>query len=100
MIDWERADALRAEIGDDDFAEVAALFLQECDDAVAGMLASGHAGPDALHFLKGAALNLGFDGLARLCATGEVAGAADPAAIAAAYAAARDAFRSRLAVAG
>lgn len=93
MIDWHRADALRAEIGADDFDEVAALFLQECDETIAAMCAAGLAGPDALHFLKGAALNLGFDALARLCAEGGPP--PDPARIASVYAATRAAFLSR-----
>lgn len=94
MIDWNRAAVLRAEIGADDFDEVAALFLQECDDTIAALCAAGHAGPESLHFLKGAALNLGFDALARLCAEGEESRPPDPARIATVYAETRAAFLS------
>lgn len=73
MIDWDRVEELRAEIGADDFDEVVALFLEEADEVIARL--SGAAGSGALeadlHFLKGAALNLGFDALAELCQDGE-----------------------------
>ena len=73
MIDWNRVADLRAEIGDESFAEVAEIFLEESDDVVAGM-PELVAAPDqarALHFLKGSALNLGFEDLAELCQKGE-----------------------------
>jgi histidine phosphotransfer protein HptB len=73
MIDWDRVKELRAEIGADDFAEVAAMFLEEADE-VAARLAPGltaKALEADLHFLKGAALNLGFDALSGLCQDGE-----------------------------
>lgn len=73
MIDWARAEDLRAEIGTDDFMEVVDLFLEETDASV-GRLAAGQP-PSAvegeLHFLKGSALNLGFRDLAALCQDGE-----------------------------
>lgn len=73
MIDWERVKELRAEIGADDFAEVAAMFLEEADEAVARLLPglTAKAIEADLHFLKGAALNLGFDALSGLCQDGE-----------------------------
>lgn len=99
MIDWDRADRLRDEIGADDFDDVVALFVQECDETIQTIRATGRAGPDVLHFLKGAALNLGFAELARLCAEGEglcpTAPPPDPARIVAVYAATRSAFLSR-----
>lgn len=73
MIDWDRVEELRSEIGADDFDEVVALFLEEADEVVARL--AGSAGSGALeadlHFLKGAALNLGFHTLAELCQDGE-----------------------------
>lgn len=73
MIEWERVNELRSEIGDDDFAEVVTLFLEEADDVILRMSAA--AGAKALeadlHFLKGAALNLGFADFAALCQEGE-----------------------------
>lgn len=103
MIDWSRVRDLQAEIGKVDFVEVAALFLEEAEEAVerlgtdrspAGLAA-------ALHFLKGSALNLGFDTLARMCADGERAvldnDDANLAAIIAAYAQSRTAFEQGIA---
>lgn len=73
MIEWERVNELRAEIGDDDFEEVVAMFLEEADEVIA------RTSPETcardleanLHFLKGAALNLGFTEFAMLCQVGE-----------------------------
>ena len=73
MIDWDRVKELRGEIGPDDFAEVAAMFLDEADEVIARL--SSDAGAKVieadLHFLKGAALNLGFSALSALCQDGE-----------------------------
>lgn len=74
MIDWSRIDELRAEIGDDDIADVVALFLEEADEVVAGLAGGGLGEADlaqALHALNGAALNLGLADLAALCAAAE-----------------------------
>jgi histidine phosphotransfer protein HptB len=73
MIDWDRVRELRAEIGADDFDEVAAMFLEEADEVVARLSPglSAKAIEADLHFLKGAALNLGFDALSGLCQDGE-----------------------------
>jgi hypothetical protein len=99
MIDWTRADALRAEIGDDGFHEVVNLFLDEADEAVARIARGAH--PDLaadLHFVRGSALNLGFAVLARLCDEGERMAATGDGArvdlglIAAVYAQSRAAF--------
>lgn len=108
MIDWNRVQALRLEIGADDFAEVVALFLEEADEAVARLQPG--AGPRALeadlHFLKGSALNLGFADFAALCQGAEraAAGPALPTETAAAgiaaiircYAASKTAFEAGL----
>ncbi len=73
MIDWARVAELQSEIGADDFSEIVALFLEEADLVVARI--SPDLGAKALcedcHFLKGAALNLGFRALAALCQSGE-----------------------------
>ena len=78
MIDWDTVTELRAEIGDEDFAEVVELFLDEVDEAMQ-RLRGGL--PEnklecCLHFLKGSALNLGFRAFSTLCAEGESAAAA------------------------
>ena len=84
MIDWERVSDLRSEIGDEGFAEVVEIFLEETDDVIARLSAGPpevQIGQD-LHFLKGSALNLGFSHLASLCQDGERrAGLGDAAAI-------------------
>lgn len=102
MIDWDRVANLRAEIGAEDFSEVAAMFLDEADEVVA-RLRRGGPGPGLeaeLHFLKGSALNLGFRELAGLCNDGEkraAAGAAvDVARVMQSYAASRAAFATGL----
>jgi HPt (histidine-containing phosphotransfer) domain-containing protein len=73
MIDWSRVNDLREEIGPESFDEVAELFLEEVDEAVAKL--DGPMTPKALesglHFVKGSALNLGFQTLAALCQAGE-----------------------------
>jgi hypothetical protein len=89
MIDWERISGLCEEIGAESFDEVMELFLTE----VGGVLDALEEGPglkDAMHFLKGTALNLGFSEFAGLCAAGELAastgsGQVDIAAVRASY---------------
>ena len=73
MIDWNRVGELRDEIGAEDFIEVVDLFLEEVDEIVERL---GHTPDPAryeedMHFLKGSALNLGFQAFAALCADGE-----------------------------
>lgn len=81
MIDWERVDELREEIGAEDFGEVVELFLDEVEEVISRL----KAGPDManleadLHFLKGGALNLGFRQFSQLCQAGEAAAAAGKA---------------------
>lgn len=73
MIDWARVQELRDEIGAESFDEVVALFLEESDEVVQHLSTGGSAAglESGLHFLKGAALNLGFRRLAMLCQEGE-----------------------------
>ena len=98
-IDWERVTELRDEIGADGFGEVVALFLEEADEVMARITtAHGAKAVEAdLHFLKGAALNLGFQDFAALCQEGERRAAAgdggvDLAAVRASYLAAKTAL--------
>ncbi len=100
MIDWQRVRELREEIGEDDFAEVVSLFLEEADEVAAKIMALKT--PDqiesALHFLKGSALNLGFKEFAVLCQAGEKAASlgktesVDLASVVAIYEASKQAF--------
>lgn len=73
MIDWDRVEELRDEIGPDDFEEVVELFLCEVEERmelVSSKKAISELGED-LHFLKGSALNLGFEQFAKICGDGE-----------------------------
>ena len=62
MIDWPRVTELREEVGAEDFGEVVEIFLEEVEEVI-GKLEGGDRGQleQDLHFLKGSALNLGFD---------------------------------------
>lgn len=81
MIDWDRVEELRDEVGAEDFDEIALLFLQEVDEV--GARLAGTPDPATLeadlHFLKGSALNLGFARLGALCSEGERLAAAGSA---------------------
>lgn len=76
MIDWARVHELVDEIGAEDFAEVVELFLLEVEGAIS-ILETADSDlvivEEQMHFLKGAALNLGFEMLAQLCLKGEKA---------------------------
>ena len=75
MIDWDRVNELRDEVGAEDFREVVAMFLEEVEDTMVRMISV----PDTtkleedMHFLKGSALNLGFAHFSVLCLAGEKA---------------------------
>ena len=106
MIDWERVKELRGEIGPDDFAEVAAMFLDEADAVIARLSADGGAKQVEadLHFLKGAALNLGFSTLSAICQAGERRAAGGDASVdldsvRQTYAGSKTAFETQLATA-
>lgn len=99
MIDWDRVAVLRDEIGADGFAEVVDLFLTEADEVILRLRPD--ASPQALesdcHFLKGAALNLGFKTMAEHCQLRETQAAkgeevADLAVVIACYHASRHAL--------
>ena len=102
MIDWDRVSDLRAEIGASGFEEVAEMFLAEAEEVTA-RLRAGRPDPTLesdLHFLKGAALNLGFTELAALCGAGEKLAAAhvpvDVGMVADSFDASRRAFEAGL----
>lgn len=73
MIDWARIRILFEEIGEESFAEVLDLFVQDVDEGLERLECAGdkRAVSAEFHFLKGAALNLGLDDIAALCAEGE-----------------------------
>lgn len=104
MIDWDRVAQLRDEVGPESFLEVVELFLEEVDEAIARLGASADAADLAgeLHFLKGSALNLGFERFGQVCqeaerlaARGEGAAVAVPP-ILACYADSRQVFLDSL----
>lgn len=71
MIDWKQLDELRSDMGDS-FDEIVEVFLEEVEAGVGKLRdAPQDARAAPLHFLKGAALNLGFAKFAELCADGE-----------------------------
>ncbi len=73
MIDWSRVNELRREIGEDGFAEVVEMFLDEVE-TVLGRLSSvtmPRALAEDMHFLKGSAWNLGFQDFGAVCQDGE-----------------------------
>ncbi len=95
MIDWERVQELRDEIGPDDFKEVVGLFMSEVEEVIARLrdCPDPNRLEEDFHFIKGSALNLGFAGLAELCGAGERhPEASDPAGVVARYEASRADF--------
>ncbi|CUH86524.1 TMAO reductase sytem sensor TorS [Phaeobacter sp. CECT 5382] len=72
MIDWPRVKELRDEVGPEDFDEVVDLFLEEVEEVIAKLRDGDRAQLEQdLHFLKGSAMNLGFDDFSQLCLAGE-----------------------------
>lgn len=82
MIDWQRVNELRTEVGEDDFPEIVTVFLEEVDEVIDRLSTSGavSAAPDDMHFLKGSARTLGFSEMAELCRKGELVEKGHPAA--------------------
>ncbi|WP_166417731.1 Hpt domain-containing protein [Cochlodiniinecator piscidefendens] len=82
MIDWKRIEELKDEVGAEDFVEVAAIFLEEVDEVVDRLRENPNLETMEadMHFLKGSALNLGFDALSVYCQAGEKAASNDDAA--------------------
>ncbi|RMF45546.1 MAG: Hpt domain-containing protein [Deltaproteobacteria bacterium] len=77
MIHWARVQELKEEIGEEDFSDVAEVFLEEVEEALERLKTSGR-GENLeadLHFLKSSSLNLGFVEMAAICAAGERAAA-------------------------
>jgi HPt (histidine-containing phosphotransfer) domain-containing protein len=74
MINWAHVAELYAEFGEDAFLEVLQVFMSEVTDGLAALAAAQSATEhrESFHFLKGAALNLGFEDVAALCDEGEM----------------------------
>lgn len=75
MIDWNRVEVLKNEVGSEDFGEIVDLFLEEVESAIAELSESTDRSGlgDNLHFLKGSALSVGFARFSDLCQAGETA---------------------------
>lgn len=75
MIDWDRVNELRDEVGAEDFNEVIGIFLEEVEETMVRMISTPNlaALEEDMHFLKGGALNLGFKKFSELCQAGEKA---------------------------
>jgi histidine phosphotransfer protein HptB len=72
MIDRARLTELKQEIGEEDFADVAEIFLEEMDEILTALCADPVAiTPAAFHGLRGSATNLGFSGFAAACIDAE-----------------------------
>ncbi|WP_323779159.1 Hpt domain-containing protein [Leisingera sp.] len=72
MIDWPRVTELREEVGAEDFEEVVEIFLEEVEEVISKLQDGDRSQLEQdLHFLKGSALNLGFDEFSALCLDGE-----------------------------
>ncbi len=72
MIDWPRVRELKDEIGEDGFDEVVELFLEEVEEVIQKLESDDRSQLEQdLHFLKGSALNLGFQKFSDRCLEGE-----------------------------
>lgn len=72
MLDWDRINELRAEVGDDEFQLILELFLDEVEGVLMRLSRRNALRLETnLHFLKGCAWNLGFSGFGNLCDQGE-----------------------------
>ena len=69
MIDWQRVNELRDEVGNDDFPEIVTVFLDEVDEVIARITI--RITQEDMHFLKGSAWTLGFSDTGTLCREGE-----------------------------
>lgn len=69
MIDWDRIQELKEEVGEEELAEVLPIFFEEVSETISALPESD---TDTLrknlHFLKGSAANIGMAELSRVCA--------------------------------
>ena len=73
VINWTHLSELRADMGDETFAEVINLFLQEVQSGIERLSRERSASDlvSEFHMLKGSALSLGLTDLANICANAE-----------------------------
>jgi hypothetical protein len=68
MLNMARIAELKAEVGEDDFAEVFDLFREEVEEVLEALPTVPQAElPGKLHFLKGSAFNIGLEGVGERC---------------------------------
>lgn len=74
MIDWNVLMSLRDDIGEEDFADVALVFVTEMEEKLADLGRDpARAGEEDFHFLRGSAANLGFSAMVSACEAAEEA---------------------------
>ncbi|MCU4652376.1 Hpt domain-containing protein [Roseibacterium sp. SDUM158016] len=74
LIDWDVLISLRADIGEEDFADVVFVFVAEMGEKLAALSRTpGSARADDFHFLRGSAANLGFTAMVSACNAAEAA---------------------------
>lgn len=68
MIDWGRVVQLRDDVGATEFGPLLELFIDEIETVLAQLQAGDPVRlTDDLHFIRGSAVNLGFNELVSLC---------------------------------
>ena len=78
MIDWDRVEELKTDLGADDFLEIVSMFLEEVEAKLAELdLGKTDGLTEDFHFLKGCAANLGFEVFQKACAAAEKTGTPD-----------------------
>lgn len=74
MINWQRVNELKGDIGAEDIGEVIDIFLEEVEEVINRLRSGTDAALEQdMHFLKGSALNLGFDRFGAMCSDAEKA---------------------------
>ncbi|MCQ0970886.1 Hpt domain-containing protein [Paracoccus sp. TK19116] len=77
MIDWDRVNELRDEVGEEEFEPVLELFIDEVEHLVMQLSLDDSAQLERfMHFLKGSAWNLGFADFGARCGEIEALAAA------------------------
>lgn len=73
MVDWNRVESLRDEIGEEDFLAILSVFLEKTDSVMATINTKMPAAEmvRTLHFLKGSAVNIGLASFAKACQQAE-----------------------------
>lgn len=72
MLDWDRINELRGEVGDAEFQLILEMFLDEVEGVMMRLSQDDPVRLETdLHFLKGCAWNLGFSAFGGLCDEGE-----------------------------